>query len=159
MADRGYQRFQHEVIKGKWIIKKRRPKNKQHSKEDQELNSKIEVIWRHIDMAFGGVKLMFDCLLRPWRHDRTWLTPVVKFCCAVWNNKVLYERIGNEYSSQWDHPIPQILNPKFHSKKVQSSSALLFFLSCLNRLNFYFILDCSYILFSLYNNLLVFEIE
>jgi len=68
-------------------------------------------------MAFGGVKQIFDCLLRLWRHDRTWLTSVVKFCCAVWNNKFLYQRIGNEYSSHWNHSIPQIISPKFHSKK------------------------------------------
>lgn len=33
VADRSYhQRFQHEVIKGKWIIKKRRPKTNNFQK-------------------------------------------------------------------------------------------------------------------------------
>jgi len=45
VADRGYQGFQHEVLKGKWIIKK---KSKQISKEDQDLNSKIEDIRSYI---------------------------------------------------------------------------------------------------------------
>jgi len=39
LADHGYQWFQHEVLKGKWSIKKKSPKNKQLSKEGQGLHS------------------------------------------------------------------------------------------------------------------------
>jgi hypothetical protein len=82
------------------------------------LNSKIEDIRRQIERCFGGVKMMFDCLLRPWRHDRNWLTPVARFCCAIYNNKLRYERMREEYSTEWNYEIPQIVNPKLIGKKV-----------------------------------------
>jgi hypothetical protein len=93
VADRGYQGFQNEALKGTWIVKKKRQKNRQLSKEDVESNSKIEDIRRQIERCFGGVKMMFDCLLRPWRHDRNWLTQVARFCCAIYNNKLRYEKM------------------------------------------------------------------
>jgi hypothetical protein len=58
IADRGYQGFQNEALKGTWIVKKKRQKNQQLSKEDVELNSKIEDIRRQIERCFGGVDVI-----------------------------------------------------------------------------------------------------
>jgi hypothetical protein len=88
VADKGYQGFEKEAHVRTWYIKKKKPKNQGMSKEQVEFNAKIESVRWHIEFGFGFVKLIFDCLLLTWRHDRAWLTPVAHFCVAVHNEKV-----------------------------------------------------------------------
>jgi hypothetical protein len=107
VADKGFQGFEKEANVGTWRTKKRKPKNQAMSEEQKEENRKIEEIRRHIKLTFGTTKLAFDCLLRPWRHDRSWLTPVIQFFCALHNEKLRVERNGNNYEIEWKHPILQ----------------------------------------------------
>jgi hypothetical protein len=88
------------------------------TREQVELNAKIENIRRHIEFGFGSVKLIFDCLLLPWRHDRAWLTPLAHFCVAVHNEKLRCKLIGENYDSAWNCPVPQLTNPRSLRKKV-----------------------------------------
>jgi hypothetical protein len=112
VADKDFQGFEKEASVGTWRTKKRKPKNQAMSEEQKEENRKIEDIRRHIEFAFGTTKLAFDCLLRPWRHDHSWLTPVAQFCCAFHNVKLRAERNGENYEIEWKHPIPPIPSQK-----------------------------------------------
>jgi hypothetical protein len=87
-------------------------------REQVESNTKIENIRRHIEFGFGSVKLIFDCLPLPWRHDRAWLTPVAHFCVAVHNEKLRCKLIEENYDSAWNYPVPQLTNPRSLRKKV-----------------------------------------
>jgi hypothetical protein len=118
VADKGYQGFENDANVGTWCIKKKKPKHQNLSAEQTELNEKIERVRRHIEFGFGSVKIIFDCLLTPWRHDRSWLTPVIHFCFALHNVKVRYEKISDIHETEWKHPIPQICNSKSDQKKV-----------------------------------------
>jgi uncharacterized protein (UPF0335 family) len=118
VADKGYQGFEKKAHVGTWYIKKKKHKNREMPKEQVELNAKIESFRRHTEFEFSSVKLIFDCLLLSWRHDRTWLTPVAHFCVAVHKEKVRCKLIGENYGSTWNYPIPQLANPRFANKKV-----------------------------------------
>jgi hypothetical protein len=119
VADKGFQGFEKEANVGTWRTKKRKPKNQVMPEEQKEMNRKIEDIRRHIEFAFGTTKLAFDCLLRPWRHDRSWLSSVAQFCCALHNVKLRAERNGDNYEIEWKHPIPQIPSPKKKKNMVK----------------------------------------
>jgi hypothetical protein len=54
----------------------------------------------------------------PSTHDRSWLTPVAQFCCALHNVKLRAKRNGDNYEIEWKHPIPQIPSPKKKYGKI-----------------------------------------
>jgi hypothetical protein len=87
VLDKGYQSFDREVSKGTWIAKKKKSHNSKLSKEKDDYNSKIESIRPCIEMRFGSIESTFECHLRPWKHDRVWLSHVARFCFAVMNSK------------------------------------------------------------------------
>jgi hypothetical protein len=111
VADKSYQSFEREAQVGTWYIKKKKPKNQEMPREQVELNAKIENIRRHIEFGFGSVKLIFDCLLLPWRHDRGWLTSVAHFCVAVHNEKLRCKLFGENYDSAWNYPVHMVYRP------------------------------------------------
>jgi hypothetical protein len=119
VLDKGYQGFDREVSKETWLVKKKRSRNSELSKEDENYNAKIESIRRRIEMRFGSIKSTFECLLRPWRHDRAWLSPVARFCFAVMNSKLRNELNPNQYNVLWEHSIPKIENPRKRKKQVR----------------------------------------
>lgn len=118
VADNAYQGFDNERCVGTWFVKKRKTKSSSLPKEDQIYNAKLESIRRQIEKEFGKIKSTFECLLHPWRHDRSWLSPVSRFCIAVHNSKIRLERNSDEYEIKWNHPIPKLCNPRLLRKQV-----------------------------------------
>jgi len=119
VLDKGSQNFDREVSKGTWLVERKSNHNSELSKEDEDYNAKIESIRRRIEMRFGSIKSTFECLLRPWRHDRAWLSPVARFCFAVMNSELRNELNPNQYNVLCEHSIPKIENPRKRKKQVR----------------------------------------
>jgi hypothetical protein len=119
ILDKGYQGINNHVNIGTWHVKKKKPKDGQLPKEDVEYNQDLEKVRRHIEFTIGSLKARFDTLAKTWRNDRRWITIVVRFCEAVHNNIILYNRHLVRYDSSYKGPIPKPVNEKGKKRKVK----------------------------------------
>jgi hypothetical protein len=85
VMDKGFTGFTPSRPHGKWLIKRKKPKNQPLSKADSKLNAEIELVRRPIEKCFGDLRIRFGIFNRKYRHDREWFTSLLHFGCALHN--------------------------------------------------------------------------
>lgn len=116
ILDKGFEGIEHEVHIGHWYAKKKAHKDHPLKPADVHWNDMLEEIRKLIELTFGEVKGRFKIVHTHYRHERNWIPAIWRFCCAIHNLMLQYKECPEDFSAEWNGPVPQLDRPAYHFK-------------------------------------------